>query len=76
MSGYFNMHAHSLPPSKSTWMSSSLLSATVRRFLLDRIEATVYSWTMSGDSKSAAMHVHVASFPYLDVTKLLSGNHA
>ena len=51
-------------------MSSSLLSATVRRLLLDRIEATIYSWTVSGDSKNAAMHVHVAAFPYLDVTKI------
>ena len=42
-----------------------LLSVTVRRLLLDRIEATVYSWTVSGDSKNAAMHVHVAAFPYL-----------
>ena len=51
-------------------MSSSLLSATVRRLLLDRIEATIYSWTVSGDSKNAAMHAHVAAFPYLDVTKI------
>ena len=51
-------------------MSSLLLSATVRRLLLDRIEATIYSWTMSGDSKKSAMHVHVAALPYLDVTKI------
>ena len=72
--------AHSLPLSKSrvffgpegqyTQMSSSLLSAMVRRLLLDRIEATIYSWTMSWDSKDAAMHAHVAAFPYLDVTKI------
>jgi len=72
--------AHSLPPSKSqvffgpegryTRMSSSLLSATVRRLLLDRIEATIYCWTVSGDSKNAAMHAQVAAFPYLDVTKI------
>ena len=74
------MDAHSLPPSKSqvffgsegryTRMSSSLLSATVRRLLLDRIEATIYSWTVSGDSKNAAMNAHVATFTYLDVTKI------
>ena len=51
-------------------MSSSLLSATVRRLLLGRIEATIYSWTVSGDSKNAAMHAQVAAFPYLDVTKI------
>ena len=51
-------------------MSSLLLSAMVRRLLLDRIEATVYSSTVSGDSKKAAMHVHVATFPYLDVTNI------
>ena len=51
-------------------MSSSLLSATVRRLLLDRIEAMIYSWTVSGDSKNAAIHAHVAAFPYLDVTKI------
>jgi len=72
--------AHRLPPSKSqvflgpevryTRMSSSLLSATMRRLLLDRIEATIYFWTVSGDSKNAAMHAHVAAFPYLDVTKI------
>jgi len=72
--------AHSLPPSKSqvffgpegqyTRMSSLLLSATVLRLLLDRIEATIYSWTVSRDSKKSAMHAHVAAFPYLDVTKM------
>ena len=53
-----------------TRMSSSLLSAMVRRLLLDRIEATIYSWTVSRDSRNAAMHAHVAAFPYLDVTKI------
>jgi len=48
-------------------MSSSLLSATVRRMLLDRIEAMIYSWTVSGDPTNADMH---AAFPYLDVTKI------
>jgi len=71
---------HSLLPSQSqvffgpegryTRMSSSLLSDTVRRLLLDGIEATIYSWTVSGDSKNAAMHAHVAAFPYLDVAKI------
>jgi len=51
-------------------MSSSLLSATVRRLLLDRIEATIYSWTASGDPMNADMYTHVAAFPYLDVTKI------
>ena len=51
-------------------MSSSLLSATVRRLLLDRIEATVYSWTVSGDSKNATMHAHVAASTYLDVAQI------
>ena len=51
-------------------MSSLLLSATVRRLLLDRIEATIYSWTVSGDSKKSPRHAHVAAFPYLDVTKI------
>ena len=51
-------------------MSSLLLSATVRRLLLDKIEATIYSWTVSGDSKKSAMHAHDAAFPYLDVTKI------
>ena len=37
---------------------------------MDRIEATIYSWTVSGDSKNAAMHAYVAAFPYLDVTKI------
>jgi len=30
----------------------------------------IYSWTVSGDPKNAGMHVHVAAFPYLDVTKI------
>ena len=51
-------------------MSSSLLCAMVRRLLLDRIETTIYSWTVSGDPMNAGMHVHVAAFPYLDVTKI------
>ena len=58
------------PEGRYTRMSSSLLSATVRRLLLDRIEATIYSWTVSGDSKNAAMHAHAAAFLYLDVTKI------
>ena len=53
-----------------TRMSSSLLSATVQRLLLDRIEDTIYSWTMSGDSTNTGMHAHVAVFLYLDVTKI------
>jgi len=38
----------------------------VRRLLLDRIEATIHSWTVSGDLRSymnAGMHAHVFSFP-------------
>jgi len=42
----------------------------VQRLLLDKIEATVYSLTASGDSMNAAMHAHIAAFPYLDVTKI------
>ena len=53
-----------------TRMSISLLSVMVRRLLPDKTEATIYSWTVSGDSKNAAMHAHVAAFPYLDVTKI------
>ena len=49
---------------------SPLLSVTVRRFLLDRIEATVYSWTVYGDPTNVGMHAHFAAFPYLDVTKI------
>jgi len=49
---------------------SPLLSVTVRRFLLDRIEATVYSWTVYGDPMNVGMHAHFAAFPYLDVTKI------
>jgi len=49
-------------------------SATVRRLLLDRIEATIYPWTVSGDPTNAGMHAHVAAFPYLDVTKLVPGS--
>jgi len=49
-------------------MSTALLSATVRRLLLDRIEATIYSWAVSGDPTNAG--IHVATFPYLDVTKI------
>ena len=56
------------PEEQYTWMSSSLLSAMVRRLLLDRIEATIYSWTVSGDPTNAGMHV--AAFPHLDVTKV------
>ena len=57
-------------------MSSALLSATVRRLLLDRIEAMIYSWTVSGDPTimNTGMHAHVAAFPYLYVTKLVSGS--
>jgi len=55
------------PEEQYTRMSSSLLSATVRRLL---IEATIYSWTVSGDPTNAGMHAHVAAFPYLDVTKI------
>ena len=58
------------PEERYTWMSSSLLSAAVRKLLLDRIEATIYSWTVSGDPMNAGMYVHVAAFPYLDVTKI------
>jgi len=36
--------------------------------IVDRIEATIYSCTVSGDPKNAGMHAHVAAFPYLDVT--------
>jgi len=50
-------------------MSSSLLFAMVRRLLLDRIEAAIFSWAVSGDSINTGMHVLVAAFPYLDVTK-------
>jgi len=42
----------------------------VRRLLLDRIEATIYSWTVSGDPTNAGMHAHVVAFPCLDVTKI------
>jgi len=55
------------PEEQYTRMSSSLLSATVRRLL---IEAMIYSWTLSGDSTNAGMHAHFAAFPYLDVTKI------
>jgi len=40
------------------------------RKMLDRIEAMIYSWTVSGDPKNPGMHAHVAAFPYLDVTKI------
>jgi len=60
------------PEEQYTRMTSSLLSATVRRLLLDRIEAMIYSWTVSGDPTNAGMH---AAFPYLDVTKLVSSSH-
>ena len=53
-----------------TQKSSLLLSAMVRRLLLDRIEATIYSWTVSGVPTNAGMHAHIAAFPYLDVTKI------
>jgi len=33
-------------------------------------EATIYSWTMSGDPMNAGMHVHVAAIPYLEDTKI------
>ena len=42
----------------------------MQRLLLDRIEATIYSWTVSGDPTNTGMHAHVAAFPYLDVTKI------
>ena len=48
---------------------SSLFSATVR-MLLGRIEAMIYSWTVSGDPKNPGIGAHVAAFPYLDVTKI------
>ena len=78
MSGYLRtpLVFHQVSPSvfspeeRYTRMSSSLLSATVQRLLLDRIEASIYSWTVSGDSTNAGMHAHVAAFPYLDVTKI------
>ena len=60
------------PEERYTHMSSSLLSATVQRLLLDGIEATIYSWTLSGDTMNAGMHAHFAAFPYLDVTKISS----
>jgi len=50
-------------------MSSSLLFAMVRRLLLDRIEAVIFSWAVSGDSINTGMHVLIAAFPYLDVAK-------
>jgi len=40
--------------------------------LLDRIEAMIYSWTVSGDPTNAGMH---AAFSYLDVTELVSSSH-
>ena len=58
------------PEERYTRISSSLLSATVRKLFLDRIEATIYSWIVSGDSTNAGMHAHVAALPYLDVTKI------
>jgi len=58
------------PEERYTRMSNSLLFAMVQRLLLDRIEATIYSWTESGDPTKAGMHVHIAAFPYLDVTKI------
>ena len=60
------------PEERYTWMSHSLLSVMVQRSLLDRIEATIYSWTESGDPMKAGtcMHVHVVAFPYLDVAKI------
>ena len=58
------------PEERYTQMNRSLLSDMVRRLLLDRIEATIYSGTMFGDSTNAGMHAHVAAFPYLDVTKI------
>jgi len=60
------------PEEQYTRMTSSLLSATVRRLLLDRIEAMIYSWTVSGDPTNAGMH---AAFSYLDVTELVSSSH-
>jgi len=39
-------------------MSSLLLSTTVRRLLLDRIEAMIYSWTVSLDLTNAGMYKH------------------
>ena len=56
------------PEEQYTWMSSSLLSAMVRKLLLDRIEAMIYSWNVSGDPTNAGMHV--AAFPYLEVTEI------
>ena len=58
------------PEKRYMRMSSLLLSATVRRLLLDRIEATIYSWTVSGDPTNAGMHAHVVAFPYLYVAKI------
>ena len=58
------------PEERYARMNSSLLSAMVRRLLLDRIEATINSWTVSGDSTNAGMHAHVAAFLSLDVTKV------
>ena len=52
-----------------------MLSVTVQRLLLDRIEATIYSWAVTGDPMNAGMHAHVAALPYLDVTKLVPGSH-
>ena len=63
------------PEERYTRMSNSLLSAMVQRLLLDRIEATIYSWTEFGDPTKAGMHVHVAAFPYWDVTKISIGSH-
>jgi len=36
-------------------MSSLLLSTTVRMWLLHRIEAMIYSWTVSADPTNAGM---------------------
>ena len=60
------------PEEQYTWMSSSLLSAMVRKLLLDRIEAMIYSWTVSGDPTitNVGMHAHVVAFPYLYVAKI------
>jgi len=58
------------PEEQYTRTSSSLLSATVQRLLLDNIEATIYSWIVAGDLTNTGIHTHIVAIPYLDVTNI------
>ena len=52
------------------WMRSSLFGAMMRRLLLDRIETTIGSSSVSENTTNAGLHVNAATFPHLVATRI------